>query len=75
MLEIKNTVVVVVFIFLKHNGLCGKLADSNNHYTKELIPCSNFCVQVTMFVCTLRCEGLLKDGKLCLIKRDMRALL
>ena len=26
-LEIENNVVVVVFVFLKHNGLCGRLAD------------------------------------------------
>ena len=27
--EIENSVIVVVLIFLKHRGLCGKLADSN----------------------------------------------
>ena len=26
-LEMKNSVVAVVFNFLKHNGLCGRLAD------------------------------------------------
>ena len=31
MLEIKNVVVVVVFIFLDHNGLCGILADVLGH--------------------------------------------
>ena len=30
-------VVVVVFIFLKHNGLCGRLEDSNYFYTEESI--------------------------------------
>ena len=34
--EIKNSVVVVV-IFLKHNGLCGRLVDSNYFYTEESI--------------------------------------
>ena len=43
MLEIKNAVVVVVFIFIKHNGLCGRLADSI------------VCAHVTKFACTLRC--------------------
>ena len=35
MLEIKSAVVVVVLTFLKHNGLCGKLADSNYFYKEE----------------------------------------
>ena len=30
MLEIKNPVVVVVFIFLKHNDLFGRFADPND---------------------------------------------
>ena len=49
MLEIKNAMVVaVVFIFLKYNGLCERLADSNlytqtyTNYTKEKILCRNF---------------------------------
>ena len=29
MLEIKNAVVVVVLIFLKHNGLCGQVISSS----------------------------------------------
>ena len=33
-LEIKNAVVVVL-IFLKQNGLCGALANSNYFYTEE----------------------------------------
>ena len=37
LLEIKNTVVVVAFIFLKHNGLCGRLPDSNYFYTEESV--------------------------------------
>ena len=37
MLGMKNAVVVVVFIFLKHNGLCERLADLNYFYTEELI--------------------------------------
>ena len=38
MLEIKKAVVVVVLIFLKYNGLCGRLTDSNYFYTEESIP-------------------------------------
>ena len=53
MLEIKNAVLVVVFIFFKHNGLYGRLADSNYFYTKESILCTNFCACTTLFVCTL----------------------
>ena len=54
MLEIKNVVVVVVFIFLKHNGLCGRLVDSNYFYKEESMPCTNFCVHITLFVLTLQ---------------------
>ena len=32
--------VVVAVIFLKHNGLCVRLADSNYFYTEESIPCT-----------------------------------
>ena len=53
MLEIKNAVVVVVSVFLKHSGLCGRLADSNYFYTEESILCVNFCVCVNLFVYTL----------------------
>ena len=53
MLEIKNTVLVVVFIFLKHNSLCGRLVDSDYFYTEESIQCTNFCVHITLFACTL----------------------
>ena len=49
MLEIKNVLVVVVFIFLKHNGLCERLADSNYFYTEESITCMNFRVRLTSF--------------------------
>ena len=45
-LEIKNTVAVVVF--LKDTGLCRR----NDFYTEKSIPCTNFCVCV-MFVCML----------------------
>ena len=45
MLEIKNAVVVVVRIFMKYNGLCGVLADSNYFYIEEPIPCTNFHVR------------------------------
>ena len=65
-LEIKNAVVVVVFIILKHNGLCGRQADSNYFYTKESIASTTFHVHIMSFACTLRavvtvhaiCEGL-----------------
>ena len=59
MLEIRN-VVIFVLIFLKYNGLCGRLTDSDYFYTKESIPCTNFRVRLTPFACTLRaiCEGL-----------------
>ena len=33
--------VVIVFIFLKHSGLFGRLADSNYFYTEESIPYIN----------------------------------
>ena len=48
-LEIKNAVVVFVFIFLKHNGLSGRLADSNYFHTEESIPCTNLRINVTPF--------------------------
>ena len=53
MLEIENAVVVVVFIFLKHIGLCGRLADSNYFYTEASIACTNFCVCIVLFTCML----------------------
>ena len=53
MLEIKNDVAVVVFIFLKHNGLCERLTDSKYFYTEESIPWTNFRLRVTPFACTL----------------------
>ena len=43
MLEIKNAVVVVVFIFLKRNGMC-----------ERLIPCTNLRVRVTPLASMLR---------------------
>ena len=57
MLEIKNAVVVVVLIFLQHNGLCGRFADSNYFCTEEPITCTNFCVRATSFACTLRAHS------------------
>ena len=64
MSEIKKAVVVVVLIFIKHNVLCGRLADSNYFCTEESIPCTNFCVRETPFACTVVivhaiCEGLI----------------
>ena len=60
MLEIKSAVVVVVIIFLKHNGLCGKLADSNYFYTEESLSSMRNAVTVHAI-----CDGLLlhKDAK------------
>ena len=43
---------MAVFIFLKHNGLCGSLTDSNYFYAEEPIPCTNYRVRVTPFACT-----------------------
>ena len=67
MLEIKNAVGVVVLIFLKHNGLCGRLADSNYFYTGinnvHQFSCKRIpvCVHVTCTVVTVQanCEDLL----------------
>ena len=54
MLEIKNTVVImVVFIFLKDNGLCGRLAGSSYFCTEESILCMNVCACVMLSACTL----------------------
>ena len=51
-LQIKNPVVVVVVIFLKHHGLFGRSADSNYFYTQESVPCTNFhvCLMPFMYV-------------------------
>ena len=38
MLETENTVVVDALIFLKRNGLYGRLADSNHFYTMKSTP-------------------------------------
>ena len=59
MLEIKNTVVVVVLIFLKYNGLHGRLADSNTMH-KFLNMCTAVRVHVACIVVTIHaiCEGL-----------------
>ena len=51
-LEIRNAVVMIVFIFVKHNGLCGRFADSNYFYSEESILWTNFCVHIMLFVCT-----------------------
>ena len=68
MLEIESTVVVVFFIFLKRNGQCGRLANSNYFYIKESIPsvhelmCTRnaVCVHVTCTVVIVHtiCGGL-----------------
>ena len=54
MLEIKNPVVVNVFIFFKHNCLRGRLVDSNYFYAGESVSCTNFRVRVTPLPRTLR---------------------
>ena len=59
--EIKNAAVVVVLIFLKHNGLCGRLAYSSYFYTEESMTCTNFCASATPFASFhvhAICEGL-----------------
>ena len=50
--KFKNPVVVVLVIFLKHNGLCGRLVDSNYFHVDEPIPCTNFHVGIVPFACT-----------------------
>ena len=57
MLEIESVVVVGVHIFIKYNGLCGGLPDSNYFYTEEPIACMNFLVRETHFACTLRARS------------------
>ena len=51
---------VVVFIFLKNNGLCGRLTDSNYFYTNQSIPSTrggdngqstHMASQILTFVC------------------------
>ena len=58
-LEIKNAVIVVMFYssYLNHNGLCGRLANSNYFYSEESIPYTDFRVRVTLFACTFRAES------------------
>ena len=55
MLEIKNAVVVVVLIFLKHNCLCGQ-AISNFQLCSQSIPCTNFRACATPFASTLHAQ-------------------
>ena len=50
MLEIKNAVVVVIFIFLEHNGLW-KIGRFKLFLHRGIIPCLNFRVHVTPFAC------------------------
>ena len=66
MVECKRAVVVVVFIFSKHSGLCRRLTDSNYFYTEintvhELSCTQNaVCFHVTGTVVTVHsiCQGL-----------------
>ena len=53
MLEIKNAVVVVALIFLKHNGLCGE-AISSSQLCSQSTPCTNFRACAPPFASTLR---------------------
>ena len=55
-LEIKNAVVVVVLLFLKHNSLRGR-ALSSSQWCSQSIPCTNFRARVTPFTCTLRARS------------------
>ena len=50
MLEIKKAVVEVVFIFLKHKGLCRQVINSSQ-LCSQSIPCTNFHAHVTPFAC------------------------
>ena len=71
MLKIKNAVVVVL-IFLKHNGLCGILADSNYFFStvhKFLCTRNAICMDVLGMVVTVHAisEGLrVEPGELVL---------
>ena len=56
MLEIENPMVVVVLIFLKHNGLRERLADST-FYTEESILCTNFRVRAILLACMIRARS------------------
>ena len=56
MLEIKNNVVVVVLIFLKHDGLCGQEI-SSFQLCSQSIPFTNFHARVMPFACTLRARS------------------
>ena len=59
MLKIKNAVVVVVLIFLKHNDLCGQ-AISSSQLCSESMPCTNLHAHYVHTVVTMHaiCEGL-----------------
>ena len=52
-LEIKSAVVVVVLIFLKHNGVSG-WAISSCQFCLQSILCKNFYARVTPFAYTIR---------------------
>ena len=54
MLDIKNAMVLAVFIFLKHIMACVRDWQIQNiFYREESIPCTNFRVSLTSFACTL----------------------
>ena len=42
---------MVSLIFLKHNGLCARLADSNYFSTEKSIAHTNLCVRIMLFTC------------------------
>ena len=51
-LEIKNALVVVVFILLKHNGLGGRYTEESIPWTNPHVRVNVVCVHVT---CSLNC--------------------
>ena len=46
---------MVSLIFLKHNGLCARLADSNYFSTEKSIAHTNLCVCIMLFTCNCAC--------------------
>ena len=56
MLEIKNAVVVIVCISLKHNGLSGQ-AMSSSQLSSQSILCINFHARAMLFACMLRAQS------------------
>ena len=55
MLEIKNAVVAVVLIFLKHNGLSGQVI-SSSQLCSGSIPCMNFYANEGLLYAFTQCK-------------------